>query len=205
MNNSEIAAALDELADLNELDGAVVYRVVAYRQGARAVRESPVAVKDPAKQGRLSSLEELRTAAQQERLRNVPGLGPKAERNILEMLAKPVLTPDRSRRLLSKVLPIAEDIVAQLRAHPASEKVELAGSARRMTETCKDVDIIATASEPRALSEALTRLDLVQEGRAAGAGGRVVTHTGVSIDLRVVAPNQFGNVLQHLTGSKQHN
>ena len=41
VNNAEIAAALDELADLNELDGAVVYRVVAYRQAARAVRESP--------------------------------------------------------------------------------------------------------------------------------------------------------------------
>src|SRR5919108_5256404 len=57
MNNTEIAAALDELADLNELDGAVVYRVVAYRQAARAVRESAVAVKDLAKQGRLTSLQ----------------------------------------------------------------------------------------------------------------------------------------------------
>ena len=41
MTNAEIAAALDELADLYELDGAVVYRVVAYRQAARSIRDSP--------------------------------------------------------------------------------------------------------------------------------------------------------------------
>src|SRR4029450_11951063 len=56
MRNSEIAAALDELADLNELDGAVVYRVVAYRQAARSVRESPLSIAQLAEQGRLTKL-----------------------------------------------------------------------------------------------------------------------------------------------------
>src|SRR5688500_15405067 len=56
LTNAEIAAALDELADLNELDGAVVYRVVAYRQAARSVRESPTGVQQLAVEGRLTSL-----------------------------------------------------------------------------------------------------------------------------------------------------
>src|SRR4051812_31559013 len=56
VRNAEIAAALDELADLNELDGAVVYRVVAYRQAARAVRESPASVEQLSAQGRLIEL-----------------------------------------------------------------------------------------------------------------------------------------------------
>ncbi len=37
------------------------------------------------------------------------------------------------------------------------------------------------------------------------AGARIETHNGLAVDFRVVAPEQFGNVLQHLTGSKQHN
>ncbi len=37
------------------------------------------------------------------------------------------------------------------------------------------------------------------------AGARVTTHTGMKIDLKVVEPDQFGNVLQHFTGSKAHN
>jgi DNA polymerase (family 10) len=266
VRNAEIAAALDELADLNELDGAVVYRVVAYRQAARAVRESPVAIEQLAEQGRLtklqgigktieekiktlletgeipaaaklkkkfpaalveftrlpglgpktarkiyeelgiSSLEELRSAAEGERLRSIAGLGPRAEENILAALAARAETPASDRRLLSKVLPLAEGIVEELHAHPAAHRVELAGSARRMTDTCKDIDIIATADDPQALGRALTELDVISDARAVGdAGARFVTHNGLKVDLRVVAPDQFGNLLQHLTGSKQHN
>jgi DNA polymerase (family 10) len=84
--------------------------------------------------------------------------------------------------------------------------VELAGSARRWTDTCKDIDIIATAKSPRALAGALAGLDEISEAGAAGdAGARAVTHNGLKVDLRIVAPDQFGNLLQHLTGSKQHN
>jgi len=270
MRNVEIADALDELGDLNELDGAVVYRVVAYRQAAKAVRESAVAVEQLARQGRLtelkgigktiaekiqtlveageipasaklkkkfpasllqlmripglgpktarkiyeelgiSTLDELRQAAEEEKLRAVAGLGPKAEQNILAALATPAADePERpvaGRRLLSKVLPLAERIVGELRAHPAADSVELAGSARRMTDTCKDLDIIATAREPRALAEALASLDVTAEVKSIGnPGARIVTHNGIPVDLRVVAPKQFGNLLQHFTGSKQHN
>jgi DNA polymerase (family 10) len=269
VNNAEIAAALDELADLNELDGAVVYRVVAYRQAARSVRESPVSVAQLAEQGTLTELkgigktieekigalldtgeipaaaklkskfppglveltrlpglgpktarkifeqagiatvDELREAALGERLRAISGLGEKFERNVLEALEKSPDGPKEKgsdRRLLSHVLPLAEQILAELRAHPAAEQVELAGSLRRWAETCKDIDIVATAHEPRELGKALTELDVVLEaGSVGGAGTRVVTHNGVAVDLRVVAPDQFGSLLQHLTGSKQHN
>ena len=37
------------------------------------------------------------------------------------------------------------------------------------------------------------------------AGARAMTHTGLPVDLKVVAPDQFGNLLQHFTGSKEHN
>ncbi len=96
--------------------------------------------------------------------------------------------------------------MAALREHPASEHVELAGSARRMTDTVKDLDLIATATDPLALARAASELDLVEEaGTASAAGVRLRTHTGIRVDLRIVEPDQFGNLLQHLTGSKQHN
>ncbi|MBV9918368.1 MAG: hypothetical protein JO153_17860, partial [Solirubrobacterales bacterium] len=52
--NSEIAAALDELGDLYELDGAIVHRVVAYRNASKAVRDAPVSVAALARQGRAT-------------------------------------------------------------------------------------------------------------------------------------------------------
>jgi DNA polymerase (family 10) len=97
-------------------------------------------------------------------------------------------------------------LVDALREHPASEKVQLAGSARRMTDSVKDLDVIATAHDALALAQAATELELVEQAGTPGAAGvRLRTHTGIQVDLKIVAPDQFGNLLQHFTGSKQHN
>src|SRR5919201_893383 len=140
MRNAEIATALDELGDLYELDGAVVYRVVAYRQAARSVRESPRSVEQLVAEGRATelphvgktlqeTLAELREAAGAERLRDISALGPKAEQNVIEALDRFVESGPRERLLLSAVLTIGETNVTELRRHPAADRVEIAGSA----------------------------------------------------------------------------
>jgi DNA polymerase (family 10) len=136
----------------------------------------------------------------------VSGLGARAEQNIARSLAKLEEEGPAERLLLSAVLTIGDEIVAHLRAHPASDRVEIAGSARRMTDTCKDLDIIATAADPAALTRAFTEMQLLGSvGTSSDTAARGVTHNGLRIDFRVVEPDQYGNVLQHLTGSKQHN
>ena len=102
--------------------------------------------------------------------------------------------------------PIAEQLAAALREHPGAHRVEVAGSARRWAETCKDIDLIATAEEPTALSEHLAGHPLIATAGTPGPNGvRAQTHNGVSVDLRIVPPAAFGNLLQHFTGSKAHN
>jgi DNA polymerase (family 10) len=84
--------------------------------------------------------------------------------------------------------------------------VEIAGSLRRLADSVKDLDIIATAADPAALAGSLADLPLVESVQSAGeAGARVTLHSGLKVDLKVVEPDQFGNVLQHFTGSKAHN
>ena len=154
----------------------------------------------------VSSIDELRAAAEGQRIRGLKGLGPKAEENVLASLAQLSEGGPRERLLLSDVLPIAEELAAALRAHSAADAVEVAGSARRRAETCKDIDLIATASDPKALATALTEHELAaQSGSACANGTKIVTHNGVSVDLRIVAPEAYGNLLQHFTGSKAHN
>jgi DNA polymerase (family 10) len=267
VTNAEIAAALEELGVLYELDGAVKYRVLAYSTAAKAIRESPVSVAELAAAGRateipgvgktlaekidallesgeipaavklkakfpptlievtrvpgvgaktarllfdelgIASLEDLKVAAEAERVREVKGLGPKAEENVLaslERLGEPGEGP--GRLLLSMVRPIADELAAALREHPAANRVEVAGSVRRWAETCKDIDLIATADEPAALSEHLVAHPLIAAAGAPGSNGvRAQTHNGISVDLRIVAPAAFGNLLQHFTGSQAHN
>jgi DNA polymerase (family X) len=155
----------------------------------------------------ICSLEDLKVAAEAERIREVKGLGPKVEENVLaalERLGEPGQGP--GRLLLSKVRPIAEELAAALREHPAAKQVEVAGSLRRWGETCKDIDLIATAEEPAALAEHLAGHPLVAAAGKPGANGvKAQTHNGISVDLRIVEPAAFGNLLQHFTGSQAHN
>jgi DNA polymerase (family 10) len=154
----------------------------------------------------IGSLDELRAAAEGGRLRDVKGFGQKFEDQVLAAFAAGIAEKPAPRVLLNKALPIADGIIEALRAHPASDKVELAGSARRGADAVKDIDIVATASDPAALAAALGDLDVVETFSTPGENAaKARTHTGVAIDLRVVEPDQFGNVLQHLTGSKEHN
>jgi DNA polymerase (family 10) len=266
LSNNAIATAFDELGDLYELDGAVIHRVLAYRNAARAIREAPVSVAALSREGKVTtlngvgktleekidallstgtipateklrakfpaglidltrlpglgpkkarklfdelgidSLAALQTAAEAQRLRDVKGFGEKFEQSVLDAFAAGVADKPRSRVLLHKALDIGEQVVEYLRAHPASERVELAGSARRLTDSVKDLDIIATASDPGALARAFGEIDVIESASSSGdnaARGR--THTGLSVDFRVVEPDQFGNLLQHFTGSKLHN
>ena len=108
-----------------------------------------------------------------ERIRDLKGLGAKVEENVLasiERLGEPGEGP--GRLLLSQVRPIAEELAAALREHPAANRVEVAGSARRWAETCKDIDLIATAEEPAALAEHLASHPLIAAAGKPGANGR---------------------------------
>jgi hypothetical protein len=94
----------------------------------------------------------------------------------------------------------------ELRAHPAAVKVSEAGSARRRRETFRDLDVIATSTDPPALIEAFTSRDNVADVIAKGdTKATVLTNDGLRLDLRVVPPESYGNLLQHFTGSKAHN
>jgi len=267
--NATIAALFDELGDLYELDGAVVHRVLAYRNAAKAVREAPQSVAAMTRAGTVTelpgigrtleeklrallatgtvpaveklrakfppglldltrlpglgpkrarrlydelgidSLDALRDAAETGRLRELRGFGRKFEEQMLAAFVAGLAEKPRPRVLLHRALPIAEGIVDALRAHPGSDRVELAGSARRLTDSVKDLDIIATATDPPALLRAFAQLDAIQEATFGADGpqnaARARTHTGMPVDLRVVEPEQFGNLLQHFTGSKAHN
>jgi DNA polymerase (family 10) len=266
MNNAEIALHFDELGDLYELDGAIVHRVVAYRNAAKAIRESSASIAEMSRAGTVTtlpgigktiaekiatlletgsipsaeklkakyppglievtrlpgfgpkkarklfdelgvkSLDDLRQAVEQERLRDVPGFGVKVEENVRQALEAGLDPRTKPRLLLSRALNLADSLLQAIRAHPAAERVELAGSARRWAETCKDLDFVATANDAEALAEAFAALPLIGEVHTKGAAGvKAVTHNGLPIDLRIVPPENFGNLLQHFTGSGKHN
>jgi DNA polymerase (family X) len=153
----------------------------------------------------VTSADDLRAAAEQGRLSELPGLGKKTEEKVLAALAKPKAKVER-RALLGHVLPAVARAVAELREHPAAERVSEAGSVRRRCETVHDLDIIATANDPAALTTHFAALPWVADVLARGSSKTtVVSHDGLRFDLRVVPPESYGSLLQHFTGSAAHN
>jgi DNA polymerase (family X) len=153
----------------------------------------------------VSTLEGLKQAAETEQLRTLTGLGPKTEENVLRALATPRKEIEQ-KPLLGRALPAVRAVVEVLRDHPAADQVSEAGSVRRLKEQVRDLDIIATASDPAALTTYFTELPWVEEVVAKGnTKATVVSNEGLRFDLRVVPPESYGNLLQHFTGSKAHN
>jgi DNA polymerase (family X) len=154
----------------------------------------------------VTTVAALRAAADAQQLRGHAGIGPGTEEKILAALAQPRATEGPRRALLGTTLPKLRAVVEVLRAHPAAVEVSLAGSARRMRETVRDLDIIATATDSQALVDYFCSLTWVVEVAAKGTTkATVVSHDGARFDLRVVPPESYGNLLQHFTGSKHHN
>jgi DNA polymerase (family 10) len=154
----------------------------------------------------ITSVAELRQAAEAERLRDLAGLGPKSEERILKALEFQAENPDTGRKLLGAGLPAVQAVVASLRELPAAVAVSEAGSVRRRKETFRDLDVIATATAPAQLTAAFTQFAWVADVAAHGdTKATVVSNDGLRFDLRVVPPESFGNLLQHFTGSKDHN
>ena len=154
----------------------------------------------------ITTVDGLKAAAEAQQLRGNAGIGAGTEEKIAAALAKPQAAQGPRRSLLGTTLPKLRAVVDELREHPASVEVSLAGSARRMRETVRDLDIIATATDPQALVDHFCTLPFVVDVAAKGSTkATVVSHEGYRFDLRVVPPESYGNLLQHFTGSKNHN
>ncbi len=155
----------------------------------------------------VDSLDSLRAAAEQERLRALPGLGAKTEEKVLKALSAPARrSADTGRTLLGRVLGAVRQAVEEIEGSGLADRVSEAGSVRRRRETVRDLDLIATAADPPALTAFLAGRPWVAEVVAHGpTKATVVSHEGLRFDLRVVPPESYGSLLQHFTGSKHHN
>jgi DNA polymerase (family 10) len=265
LSNGEIAGIIDLLGDLYEIDGAVVYRVLAYRKAAASMRETPESVWRLSEEGRLTQLDgvgdtiaakvrELRetgTLVSLEKLRaklpetlveikRLPGVGAKTARRIYDELGISTLEQleaaaaagslrghagiaekkeqaileaiaagggaRKSLILLERALRLSETILEGLRAQPTCVRASEAGSLRRRVEVVGDIDLIAASDEAAVLigwfCEQAIAAQVVSRGDTKGS---IITNDGVQVDLRVVPPAAFGNLLQHFTGSKAHN
>lgn len=266
VDNAAIADVFDEMAELLEFRGENPFRVRAYQNGAKAIRELDESVAsilaDPARDlskipgigktlveksktlinsGSLPqleqlrkevpevtiqmaripglgakkavklqqelgilSLDDLRTACQQDRVSKLKGFGSKTQQAILDGLQ--IATAAAERIYWSTADALARSIADHMQTCPSITQMEWAGSYRRGRETVGDLDLLVVAADREA---AMNQLESYPEHTQTIARGdtKISIRVGKAfqVDMRLVDTSQFGAALQYFTGSQAHN
>lgn len=264
MNNADVAAAMNEIAELLELKGESSFRIRAYENAARTLGNLPEDIRTVAAEGRLrdikgvgealalkinelldtghlqylenlraefpsgvrtlmsvpgvgpslarrayselgvDSLEGLRAAAESGALAALPGFGEKSAENVLRALGR--VKKRENRISIGRAIPLVEEVIAALDASNFIGRLAPGGSVRRWSPTVGDIDVLGTSSEPEQAMDAFVELPNVAQVLGHGATkSTVITDAGLQVDLRIVPDEEYGSLLQHFTGSKQHN
>lgn len=153
----------------------------------------------------VQSIDDLKKALAEHKLRGLRGFGEKSEEKLAHTLAR-MGDVSADRTPISVALPLAERIVATLAALPGVSFAGYCGSLRRFCETIGDVDVLVAATDAAPIMEAFVAMNVIDRVLVRGdTKTSAVTRRGTQVDVRVVAPNQVGAAMLYFTGSKGHN
>ena len=152
----------------------------------------------------VADIDALEQLAREHKLSGLPGIKEKTEENILKGIE--MLKRGRERKPLGNALPIAHDIYEYLKRNSPVKKLSIAGSIRRYKDTIKDIDILGTSRDPKAVMNIFVHMpqvkDVIMQGPTKSS---VFIEEGIQVDLRIVEEESFGAALAYFTGSKAHN
>jgi DNA polymerase (family 10) len=151
----------------------------------------------------IASLDDLRRAAEEHRIRGLKGFGEKMEEKILQALAGREQTGRRV--LIAEAKVYSDAVLRHLQETPVIGQVAVAGSFRRRKETVADLDLLATCRKAEPVMDRLANYEAVVQVLARGPTKMSVRlRNGLQMDLRVVPDESYGAALQYFTGSKEH-
>ncbi len=264
MTNREVAQVFFTIADLLEIKGEVIYKVMAYRQAAQSILDLGQDIEAVWRAGQLhtipgvgkaiarkidellrtgklgyyeqlkaeipptlvevlhvpdigpkkaalfwktlgiTTLAQLEEAARAGQLRTLPGIGEKTEAKILKNIES--LRGRTTRIPLGTAWYNAQAFLEALARVPGVVHVAAGGSLRRMRDTIGDIDLLVATNAPEPVMDAFVSLPQVTSVVARGpTRASVLVHSGLQIDIRVLAPERWGTLLQYFTGSVAHN
>ncbi len=152
----------------------------------------------------VKNLDDFKRVLNSGALAELPGMGKKKCEKMIKGIA--FLEKAGVRLPIGEALPIAEDILSELKTAKGVKQIAVAGSLRRWKETIGDIDILVTTENPKSVMEKFTALKGVSEVLAAGETKATIHWEGrIQVDLRVVEDESYGAALAYFTGSKDHN
>lgn len=156
---------------------------------------------------KIDSIDKLAKAAKSGVIEKLPHFKKQSALNILRGIEQyKTRTKERNRMVLTTAGPIADDLLAYLHKNKLVKRCDAVGSLRRMKETIGDIDIVVATAEPEKIIEYFSQADFVKNILAKGDTKISITHRKeVRVDLEILPEKTYGSLLQHFTGSKEHN
>ena len=152
----------------------------------------------------IKSIKELEKAAKQHKISRLETFKEKSEENILKGIE--LIKRGKGRTLLGIALPMARNIIAELKTLKKIKRINVAGSLRRMEETIGDIDLLVISSDPKKVMDRFTNLKDVDRILARGeTKSTVILKNSMQCDVRVLDEKNYGAALQYFTGNKGHN
>lgn len=152
----------------------------------------------------IKTIEELRQACLDGKVRDIEGFGEITERNILRGIQ--LMEKTSGRVLLNVAYEDGKKYIEYLKKNNKVIRLSLAGSLRRRKETIGDLDILASSDYPNGLMDYFVKYSDVDRVLMKGSTKTsIVLHDQLQVDFRVVEDKSYGAALQYFTGSKEHN
>ena len=153
----------------------------------------------------IHSLDELKIACQDRRVRELKGFGEKTEATILAGLDF-AASPEVERMYWAEADVYAQMLLAHLKACPSVKQIEMAGSYRRGRETIGDLDVLVESNNVAEVMDRFAQFDGIAAVLGRGETKMSIRlGNGLQIDLRIVEAKAYGAALLYFTGSKAHN
>jgi DNA polymerase (family 10) len=152
-------------------------------------------------------LEDLEKIGKKGQVAPLKGFGEKSQSDILRAISEFRLGAGKTTRMnLPYAQEIADKIVSYMKESKDVIKVEPLGSLRRQVATVGDIDLAVASNEPaKVLNHFVLYPYLERVIEKGDVSASILTSGGKQIDLLIQPPNCFGSLLQHFTGSKNHN
>ena len=152
----------------------------------------------------IHSIEDLKRAARNGRIRELEGFGEKTEELIKQRIERYSGAEQRIKLIIAQ--DIATPLLEYLKNSKGVKQITIAGSYRRRKETVGDLDILVSARQDSTVMDRFVDYDEVEEVIAHGKTRSTVRlRSGMQVDLRVVPQVSYGAALHYFTGSKAHN
>ncbi len=152
----------------------------------------------------IKNIDELYRAAEEQRLRKLPGFKERSEQKIMEGVN--LFRGQKGRMPLKKAEKIANSILKEVRNFSEVDEAVAAGSLRRKKSTIGDIDIVVRTKKSELVLKKFVKLKFVKQVLGIGEEkATIITGDGIQVDCRVFTDEEFGAGLLYFTGDKQHN